>query len=389
MIKLVLIILMSSMANAELPIVKTSAQTQPDNLGNHVATTTLNMGSYGINTSSNVTAYTGIFNGKVGISTNNPVASFELLGVGRINSGTSPNYPTSGAGFEMIYDADGKVGSVSGGSGLSYFVSYDRTSSAYKDIQFNGADILFNTVGTGKNIYMDADNWHLSNSTNLFYSADDSVGAAVGMRQNNAVAYGFDWKLDTLVNGDLYLDRVVNSVATNILSFSRSNGNMGIGAKLPTSKLHLSSGTLLIDGNSNQSILANGLITGASIYATWDVSALTFTDRTPYPETLEIAYAEVMSMTRSSTDKRKIDKDKLHVNLRKNLLVPYVSGYDTIYSTITITYDKGVKSEIVDEYKIPIESTKIEIGRDLSATVSAQNEVIKDLIKRIEALEAK
>lgn len=88
------------------------------------------------------------------------------------------------------------------------------------------------------------------------------------------------------------------------------------------------------------------------VYAVGNVSALTFTDRTPYPKDKKEAYDAVLSLELKDG---KLDHDKLH---------PFI------------------RSE-----KHPNEGS--EGGRNLSALVSAQNEVIKDLMARIEALEKK
>ena len=108
-----------------------------------------------------------------------------------------------------------------------------------------------------------------------------------------------------------------------------SAGNVGIGTTAPTVELDVV----------------------GDIYASGDVSALTFSDRTPYPKDLEIAYKSVLSMMRLPEGE----------------------------------YDEGNKEFQLDHSKLT-DFIKSGDGRDLSATVSAQNEVIKDLIKRINEL---
>jgi hypothetical protein len=86
---------------------------------------------------------------------------------------------------------------------------------------------------------------------------------------------------------------------------------------------------------------SEGAVFYANIYVTTNCSALTFTDRTPYPD-LATAIAAVRSARRDGTN---LDHATLH------------------------------------------DSVKSKGGRNLSATVSAQNEVIKMLLDRVEALE--
>jgi len=88
-----------------------------------------------------------------------------------------------------------------------------------------------------------------------------------------------------------------------------------------------------------------------------NVSAQSFTDRTPYPVDLATAYVSVLSMRRlpdgeydPSDEAKQLDHDSL---------APFVAVVEA-------------------------DGTK---GRNLSATVSAQNEVIKSLIERVTALE--
>jgi hypothetical protein len=96
-------------------------------------------------------------------------------------------------------------------------------------------------------------------------------------------------------------------------------------------------------------------VSGGDAYFSADVSALSFTDRTPYPENIGIAYAAVMSMSRLPDGE--YDPENKENQLDHSTLTDFVTGNDG--------------------------------NRDLSATVSAQNEVIKDLIRRIEELEGR
>lgn len=99
-----------------------------------------------------------------------------------------------------------------------------------------------------------------------------------------------------------------------------------------------------------------------SIWISSNCSAFIYTDRTPYPDTLQEAYNSVLSMQKKIGSKG-VDHEKL------DNFIKVVNKYEV--------YD--IKK---DKMKT-VTSTE----RNLSATVSAQNEVIKDLIKRIEILE--
>ena len=122
----------------------------------------------------------------------------------------------------------------------------------------------------------------------------------------------------------------------NTIYGNLSNGNVGIGETNPTSQLYVSSWT----------------------------SSLGYIDRTDYPDTLAIAYSAVKSMGKKANGKG-LDHAKMTDFVRKE-------AKRKVFNEVTKSTD-----------------TIIEYGRNLTGTVSAQNEVIKDLIKRIEALEKK
>jgi hypothetical protein len=88
------------------------------------------------------------------------------------------------------------------------------------------------------------------------------------------------------------------------------------------------------------------------VYVKYDVSALTFTDRTPYPKDLATAYEAVMSMERLPDGQ--YDENNKEAQLDHSMLSDFVRSKDG--------------------------------NRDLSATVSAHNEVLKDLIRKQQEL---
>jgi len=149
------------------------------------------------------------------------------------------------------------------------------------------------------------------------------------------------------------------------------NGRIGVGTTgKPISRFHVNSLSdenalrvqvsgstkLIVNSNGGTAIgrfytpPSDGLYVQGNAFFESEVSALTFTDRTPYPKDLETAYKAVFSMNRlpdgeydENNKENQLDHSKLH---------PFVNSVDGNH-------------------------------RDLSATVSAQNEVIKDLVKQI------
>jgi hypothetical protein len=91
---------------------------------------------------------------------------------------------------------------------------------------------------------------------------------------------------------------------------------------------------------------------GGNVYVSKNVSAESFTDRTPYPKDLTMAYEAVMSMERLPDGQ--YNEDNKEVQLDHSMLSDFVRSKDG--------------------------------NRDLSATVSCHNEVLKDLISKQQEL---
>ncbi len=129
----------------------------------------------------------------------------------------------------------------------------------------------------------------------------------------------------------------------NVLNNDGGNASKGIQSVVTGGgTTHYGVYTVVSGATTNYGIYSNAV----KNYFTGDVSALTFTDRTPYPKDTQEAYGAVNSMELKS-DGMGVDHNKLHKFIK--------SGDD---------------------------------GRNLSATVSALNEVVKDLIQRVEVLES-
>lgn len=89
-----------------------------------------------------------------------------------------------------------------------------------------------------------------------------------------------------------------------------------------------------------------------NVYVSKDVSAFSFTDRTPYPKDLATAYEAIMSMERLSDGQ--YDENNKEVQLDHSMLSDFVRSEDG--------------------------------NRDLSATVSCHNEILKELIRKQQEL---
>lgn len=72
------------------------------------------------------------------------------------------------------------------------------------------------------------------NGSVLVRAPDDGVNYALAIRQNNAPTYGFDFKLDTLVDGKLHIARVNGGSAADVLVIDRGTGTVEIGSAAAT-----------------------------------------------------------------------------------------------------------------------------------------------------------
>ena len=252
-------------------------------------------------------------------------------------------------------------------AGLDAFQIGTTVAGAIAD--FRAASIVLNEAGADMDFRVESD----GNENALFVQGSDGfVGIGTGTPLTNLDIVGANGVMDS--RGQLFLrtsdaqaadlggqisfggkgtdagaynvwaaiaGRKENATSGNTASYLQF-GTIVSGGNTITERMRITSaGNVVIGGTTPQ---ANYELTvNDDIYAVGYVSALVFEDRTDYPESLEQAYRAVKSLRGKAG---KLDHDKLD---------PFVKAQD---------------------------------GRNLSALVSAQAEVIKDLIERIDALEA-
>lgn len=215
-----------------------------------------------------------------------------------------------------------------------------NTSIYAKDVDSGNNESSISIIGIGKVLTSDLNDAHVGVQGVLVGGGSNDVWMASGALGHH--------DLTSTHNRLSGVSTTVKSVGsypyqTNLKTFAIRGANENTGSD---------DWGILIDAHQNY---LGGTTYVDDLFANNNVSASSFTDRTPYPKDLQTAYASVLSMQRLPQGEYRAD-DKRH-QLDHSKLHPFIQSSD------------GEQ-------------------RDLSATASAQNEVIKDLLQRIERLEA-
>jgi hypothetical protein len=302
--------------------------------------------------------------GNIGIG-GDPVTSYKLTVVGSISdmvTGLFESHDNSGLAYAVYGNAMGSGGTV-------HYGVYGKASGATTNYAgyFDGM-----TKVTG-NAYLDGDvsigGATIGNERVTVAGGANAVAARITEQSTVNYAYGLVASTEGTGTQRTAVSAVAAGGTTNYgLNANATGGtvNYGIYASASggfTNRAGYFNGNVEITGDLwtgaytyGDNIFANYIKSEGNIYAVNNISALSFTDRTPYPKDLETAYDAVLSMQRLPDGE--YDEFDKETQLDHSTLHEFVKSPDGEY-------------------------------RDLSATVSAQNAVIQDLIQRIEQLEAK
>ena len=373
-----------------------------DDLGSHIATTTLQMVNFGINTSSAVSAARYQINGSTVVAV---LPSGVAIGedAGRLTSG---GYNTF-TGYQAGYNNTSGYNSVFIGykSGYEHISGRNNTFIGYNA----GLDLTtgdYNTlVGTeaGDNIIDGSENVFVGHSVGHFLTSGSYnivIGDAGMWRSETGVA-------NTLIGHHVAMGSAGQSFSNSTMvgyeagkSIQTGSNNILIGYQAGDN-ITTGSSNIVIGFNENPTSLTGdnqlnigGAITGGML----NTSTITFigylqsrgySDTTPYPKEKAKAYAVVKSM-KSDLD-GSVDHDSMDEYIKTHYTVSELTGYKTVIESYTVGCSSCPGGEYIQEVEKqePVYSEVPKIGRDISATISSQNEVIKDLILRIVALEAK
>jgi hypothetical protein len=247
-------------------------------------------------------------------------------GYGVYGLNSSGNYGYLGASGYGVY------GSSSSGTGV-----YGISTSGTGVYGYNRNNGNYGSLGSGGyGVY-----GYNSSIGNYGYLGSGSYGV-YGSSTNGTGVYGYNSSYYNYgyLGGDSYGVYGCNNSTTGIGVYGYSNTGYGVCGWSDSSY-----------GVYGYSISGYAGYFKGNVYVTGNVSALSFTDRTPYPKDLATAYQAVMSMERLPDGQ----------------------------------YNENDKENQLDHSKLSDFIRSQDGNRDLSAAVSALNEVVKDLIKKVEA----
>jgi hypothetical protein len=340
--------------------------------------------------------------GNVGIGTTGPGYKLEVNGTGRFSNTLSVVTPGTNNGYTLF---DGTVNSL-------WFSSTNIASFG----TYSNHGVHFLTNNDIKMVILAGGNVGIGTTSP---NAPLSIRGASGAVGNYNVAY-----FDTATGDNLNFGIVDGSysfinanrpgVGTRSLSLNPSGGNVGIGTTGPGAKLQIiaASGTLLSVGSGNNFNFSRNLSTGAleiqgtqtgfnniilasasgnvgigttvpetkleivgtasasAFYATGDVSALTFTDRTPGFEG-----DALFELSKIKSIDGKIDHKSLPDFMKSIIQIP-------IYESVRVEDEKGSVS-----YENKFVGYRTEEGRNLGNTVTLLVKAVQEQQKQIDALE--
>jgi len=351
-----------------------------------------------VNISSNVNAHQYYINGVEFIS--NPTASGIVIGelAGHNHTGIlntlmgywSGRVTSNGTGNSMYGYGTGYY-NTSGSNNCFFGTNAGLTNTTGNDNVAIGNTAMNAGYGSGqtRNVFIGSLSGRLGSST----AKSDNVGigysALYTLNSSSAnVALGANAGYSTTGGGDNNVFLGYNAGYAN----TTGKNNIFIGSRAGDN--NATGNNNIIIGVDRDNIADNvsiyldigGAITGymdevSTISFVGSVSAVSYVDRTPYPDNLEIAYEAVNSMKAKDGG---LDHEAMSSFVKGGYIEKYVHHYE---NKTTEVYDTITKEEKEVTKAVPIYVEEQKIGRDMSATISAQNEVIKDLIKRIEILE--
>jgi hypothetical protein len=336
------------------------------------ASTGTNYGIYGSASNSTGDAYAGYFSGNtriagklnhnydlqiatddgVEVAIGTSIDSYSKLKVytttdtyaiyGNAAGTTSSNYGVRGyASGDTSYTSYGVSGISSSETGSNYGVYGSASTSS---------------TGNNYGVYGNASNSGSGSAYAGYFQGDVNITGYLNRSSDLYIALGDDAEIGIGANPistkKVYVYTDSDSVAVHGHAANPSSNNYGLYGQASANSTGNNYGIYAYAANGGTGSAYAGYFSG-NVYVTSNVSAASFTDRTPYPQDLQTAVDAVMSMSPLSAGQ--YQEGNKEMQLDHSTLSPFIRSEDG--------------------------------KRDLSATVSCHNEVLKDILSKQEQLE--
>jgi hypothetical protein len=315
--------------------------------------------------------------GKIGISDTTPTYKLDVNGDFRAdgirtNSGdTYPNFIGGASSNAISASIDG--GAICGGRSNIVSDDYSFVGGGY----YNTIYEMYGTISGGNSntiTYSAGDNWHQTVSGGYDNTSDGYAATIGGGYQNSASslyavvpggrgntasgAYSFAANGYCDASGSYSIAMGYDADPSGNYSAAFGGDTAGCGSATANQFLVCYDGGAYID------------LDGAEMFVDGAIRADDFIEYSPYPDSLETAYRSIFSMQRLPDGEYEPD------NTRKQL------DHSMLHPFIRRLMPAGIQEPDKDQ-SLP------EIGCSLSAVVGSHNEVIKDLVLKIEQLESR
>jgi hypothetical protein len=175
--------------------------------------------------------YMTLQSGKLGLGTSSPGYKFDLHTTGSLEGVNLESNAGGGSRFLRLFTPSMPVGAYNNitrpnDTGFAF----GGTASGNADFGFviapwasaNSGLRISNSGDVGIGVSYPKGQLHISTS-------DESLEAAIAIRQENNDAFGFDFGLDENNNGNFFLFRVFNDQRYPVMEFNRDQGTVGMG----------------------------------------------------------------------------------------------------------------------------------------------------------------